>query len=104
MRIESHTRGDGNEWLNGVKGLDPEVSLDEKDLEAIQRVKNNVEEKANYVVFGERVDAEKGITEALIAFKYISKRFPDLELVITGNIPFPSYLCIKRVCPEREKV
>jgi len=84
----------GNEWLNRVKSLDPGVSLDEKDLEAVQRVKNNVGEKGNYVVFGGRVGADKGLIEALIAFKYISKRFPDLKLVITGNIP----LHIKRVC------
>jgi glycosyltransferase involved in cell wall biosynthesis len=88
----------GNEWLNRAKSLDPGVSLDEKDLEAMQRIKNNVGEKGNYVVFGGRATADKGLIEALITFKYISKRFPDLKLVITGNMPFPSYLRIKRVC------
>jgi hypothetical protein len=63
----------GYEWLNRAKNLDPGVSLDEKDLEAMLRVKENVREKGNYVIFGGRIGAEKGPIEALIVFKYVSK-------------------------------
>jgi glycosyltransferase involved in cell wall biosynthesis len=88
----------GYEWLNRAKNLDPGVSLDEKDLEAMLRVKENVREKGNYVIFGGRIGAEKGPIEALIVFKYVSKRFSDLKLVITGGMAIQTYLRIKRIC------
>jgi len=66
--------------------MDPGVTLDEDDLKLIRSIRERIKEKKNYVVFGGRPVAEKGIAEALIVFKKISNRFTDHKLYITGSI------------------
>jgi len=90
----------GHEWLNKVTCLDPGVSLDEEDLEAMSNIRKNTRERGSYIIFGGRVAADKGIVEALIVFKSISKRFSDLKLIITGKIIPKVYLRVKRVCKK----
>jgi glycosyltransferase involved in cell wall biosynthesis len=87
----------GGEWVDRMYCFDPGVSLDDEDLELIKGVRARVKEKQDYIVFGGRPVAEKGLAEALIAFKFISKRFPSLKLVLTGRIPPKSYVRVKRV-------
>lgn len=76
----------GHEWIDKIHVLDPGVSLDEDDLRAIERVRTKVKEKDNYIVFGGRPVGTKGIVEALIALKFISKRFNNIKLIFTGSI------------------
>ena len=87
----------GGEWVDRMYCLDPGVSLDDEDLEVIRGVRARVREKQDYIVFGGRPVAEKGLAEALIAFKFISRYFPNLKLVFTGRIPPEMYSHIKRV-------
>jgi glycosyltransferase involved in cell wall biosynthesis len=88
----------GGEWLDRMVTLDPGVSLNDEDLEVIESVRRKVREKSNYVVFGGRLTADKGLAEALIAFKYISKHFPEMKLVITGRTTFSIRNVIGRIC------
>ena len=88
----------GNEWLNKVICLDPGVSLDEEDLEAMVNIRKGTRERGNHIVFGGRVAADKGLVEALIVFKSISKSFSGLKLVITGRMTPKIYLRVKRIC------
>lgn len=76
----------GGEPLGKFYVMDPGVSLDEEDEKLISKIKENVREKGNYIVFGGRVDALKGFVEALYAFREICKRNSSLRLVITGYI------------------
>jgi len=87
----------GGEWVDRMYCFDPGVSLDDEDLEVIRGVRARVREKQDYIVFGGRPIAEKGLAEALIAFKFISKRFPNLKLVFTGRISPEIYARVKRV-------
>jgi predicted PilT family ATPase len=64
----------GDEWINRIISLDPVVSLDYEDLFLIKQIRERVKSKENYVVFGGRPNAAKGLAEALIVFKQISKR------------------------------
>lgn len=88
----------GSEWVNRVTPLDPGVSLDDRDLGLINYIREKVREKGKYIVFGGRPDAGKGLAEALIVFKHISKYFPGLKLVITGKIPSQVLLLAMRFC------
>ena len=90
----------GQEWLNKVTCLDPGVSLDEEDVEAMANIRKNIQERGNYVIFGGRATADKGLVDALIVFKFVSKRFPDLKLVITGKVTPRTRLRIKRICKK----
>uniref|UniRef100_A0A7J2U573 Glycosyltransferase n=1 Tax=Ignisphaera aggregans TaxID=334771 RepID=A0A7J2U573_9CREN len=85
------------EWVDRMYCFDPGVSLDDEDLELIKGVRARVREKQDYIVFGGRPVTEKGLAEALIAFKFISKRFPNLKLVFTGGISPEMYSYIRRV-------
>ncbi len=87
----------GGEWVDRMYCFDPGVSLDDEDLELIKGVRARVREKQDYIVFGGRPVAEKGIAEALIAFKFISRYFPNLKLVFTGRISPEIYARVKRV-------
>jgi glycosyltransferase involved in cell wall biosynthesis len=86
----------GGEWVDRMYCFDPGVSLDDEDLEVIKSVRARVREKQDYIVFGGRPIAEKGLAEALIAFKFISKHFSNLKLVFTGRISPESYAHVKK--------
>ena len=90
----------GDEWFNRVICLDPGVSLDDEDLMIIKRVKEKVRGKENYIVFGGRPTSEKGLFEALISFKTISKHFPDIKLLITGKALPTVFPHIRRICKK----
>jgi len=66
--------------------MDPGVSFDEEDLKEIQAIRSRVKEKKGYLVFGGRPVPEKGIVEALLAFKKIAEKLPDRKLLFTGKI------------------
>lgn len=76
----------GKEWMDKVIPLDPGVSLDKEDLELINTIENQTVMKRNHVVFGGRPVALKGLVEALIAFRGISKYNPNMKLIVTGVI------------------
>ncbi|MEM4650055.1 MAG: glycosyltransferase [Candidatus Bathyarchaeia archaeon] len=77
----------GPEWISKIIALDPGVSLDEEDEHMINLIRNEKHVKKDYVIFGGRPgDAFKGLIEALIVFKTISKENPNLKLICTGNI------------------
>jgi glycosyltransferase involved in cell wall biosynthesis len=76
----------GDEWVNRVISLDPGVSLDHEDLLLMKQVREKVKSKENYVVFGGRPAAAKGLAEALIVFKQILKSLSGLKLIVTGKI------------------
>jgi glycosyltransferase involved in cell wall biosynthesis len=63
----------GGAWSSKMIYFDPGVSLDEEDMGTIRSIKERVKEKEAYVVFGGRPTAEKGVAEALVSFKIISK-------------------------------
>lgn len=88
----------GSEWVSRVTSLDPGVSLDSSDLELINYIRERVRERGDYIVFGGRPDASKGLAEALVVFKYISKYFPGLKLVITGKLPSQVLAPAMRFC------
>jgi len=92
----------GDEWVDRVHCFDPGVSLDDKDLEIIRRVREKVKEKGNFVVFGGRPSVVKGLAEALITFKFISRLFPDLKLVLTGGVTPQILTRVKKVCRKLE--
>jgi glycosyltransferase involved in cell wall biosynthesis len=76
----------GGEWEGGMYCLNPGVALDPGDLQLINRVKAEVREKGEYIVFGGRPVADKGLPEALIVFKALSKHYSGLKLVVTGRM------------------
>jgi glycosyltransferase involved in cell wall biosynthesis len=88
----------GGEWINRIISLDPGVSLDHEDLSLMKRVRERVRSKENYVVFGGRPDTVKGLAEALIVFKQISKRSSGLKLVITGKMTEAMTTILRKVC------
>jgi len=51
----------GGEWVDKMYCLDPGVSLDDEDLEIIRNVRARVRENQDYIVFGGRPVAEKGL-------------------------------------------
>jgi len=67
--------------------MNPGVSLDDTDLALIGKVNEVVKEKRNFIIFGGRPDALKGIVEGLLAFKHITTHLGgNFKLYITGNI------------------
>jgi glycosyltransferase involved in cell wall biosynthesis len=88
----------GGEWLGKVVCFDPGVSLDHEDMAIIRSVRERVRGKENYVVFGGRPSADKGLAEALISFKLISKHVPGIKLVVTGKVTPKILAHVKRVC------
>jgi glycosyltransferase involved in cell wall biosynthesis len=87
----------GNGWLDKVICFDPGVSLDYEDLELMKNIKRKIWEKENYIVLGGRPSIDKGLVEALITLKLLSKRFPRIKLVVTGRVA-PVISRIKKVC------
>ena len=88
----------GGEWVNRVISLDPGVSLDLEDLLLMKQVKEAIKSKENYIVFGGRPAVTKGLVEALVVFKQISKRLSELKLVITGKVTNTLLLPLRKVC------
>ncbi|MEM3966325.1 MAG: glycosyltransferase [Ignisphaera sp.] len=76
----------GSEWIIKIYALDPGVSLDDEDLEIINKIRSKVKEKEKYIVFGGRPIAAKGVVEALIVFGFISRRISDIKLMFTDSI------------------
>ncbi|MEM4868764.1 MAG: glycosyltransferase, partial [Ignisphaera sp.] len=76
----------GSEWINKIYALDPGVSLDDEDLEIMNKIKSRIEKKEKYVVFGGRPVVAKGVIEALTVFGFISRRISDIKLIFTGSI------------------
>lgn len=71
-------------WWGNMKILEPSLNLDREDLELVERVlKIRSSEKEDLVLFSTRPAAEKGVVDALYAFKMISRR-RSLRLAITG--------------------
>lgn len=78
----------GGEWQHRIYSLDPGVGLDDEEIEELERIKRANPQKKNYIVFGGMAGApHKGFLEALLAFKAISSRHPELKLVTTGQPP-----------------
>jgi len=70
--------------------MNPGVSLDDADLALINKVNELTKEKRNFIIFGGRPDALKGIIEGLLASKHITSRLrSNFKLYITGNISDP---------------
>jgi glycosyltransferase involved in cell wall biosynthesis len=88
----------GGEWLGKVVCFDPGVSLDHEDMAIIRSVRERVRGRENYVVFGGRPSADKGLAEALISFKLISKHVPGIKLVVTGKVAPKMLAHVKGVC------
>jgi glycosyltransferase involved in cell wall biosynthesis len=88
----------GGEWINRIISLDPGVSLDHEDLSLMKRVRERVESKENYVVFGGRPSAVKGLAEALIVFKQILKSSSELKLVVTGRLTKTMSIIFGKMC------
>lgn len=76
----------GSEWINIIHPFDPGVSLDKDDLKVIEDVKAKVNEKEGYIVFGGRPIAGKGVVEALLMVKYISRSLNNVKLIFTGSV------------------
>jgi glycosyltransferase involved in cell wall biosynthesis len=76
----------GGEWENRMYCFNPGVTLDPGDLQLINQVKAKARERKDYIVFGGRPVADKGLPEALIVFKALSKQYVGLKLVVTGRV------------------
>lgn len=90
----------GGKWIDKVYAFNPGVSLDEEDLKTIESIKSRVKDKDKYMVFGGRPIAAKGLVEALIVLKLISKRFSHIRLVFTGSIDSNSIRKIMYICKK----
>lgn len=88
----------GERWFNKILSLDPGVSLDEKDLEMMREIKSRIREKENYIVFGGRASVEKGLVDALLVYKVLTKYHPDLKLVFTGKTTSRLLFYIRKIC------
>jgi len=89
----------GEKWLNKVVFLDPGVALSKEDIRLITRIRNTVRKKDKIVVFGGRPRPEKGIIEALIAWKHILKSVSQsYKLVVTGIIKPKIMNKLKKFC------
>jgi glycosyltransferase involved in cell wall biosynthesis len=64
----------------------------------MKRVRERVESKGNYVVFGGRPRAVKGLAEALIVFKQILKSSSELKLVVTGRLTKTMSMILGKMC------
>jgi glycosyltransferase involved in cell wall biosynthesis len=87
----------GSEWVERVVALDPGVSVDEEDMRLFALLRGHVE-KEDYVVFGSRPDAKKGLIEALVAFKHVLRQSPSLKFVCTGDVSEVVLSRIRRFC------
>lgn len=64
----------GKEWTYKIVSLDPGVALSQGDLQLINKISSKNYIKEEIVVFGGRPVPEKGIIEALLAWKTILKK------------------------------
>ena len=87
----------GDEWTNRVVSLDPGVSLTDDEQKIIMYIKSRTKEKKNYLIFGGRPGAYKGLPEALLVFKQISKAYSNLKFVVTGYVEAKTLAILKRV-------
>ncbi|MEM4482170.1 MAG: glycosyltransferase [Desulfurococcaceae archaeon] len=77
----------GEDWAKKVIALDPGVGLSLEDLSLITSIVKRRRGKERVVVFGGRPSPEKGLIEALMAFREVRKSCgQDLKLAITGRI------------------
>lgn len=76
----------GFNYLDRIYALDPGIALDHEDLEVIKNIRAKAREKERYIIFGGRPLALKGIVEALIVFKTITKYYSDIKLIVTGRV------------------
>jgi len=90
----------GSEWVERIVPLDPGVSLDDEDLLSIKSVKMKIKDKEDYLVFGGRPEAGKGLIEALLVFKQITKYKSNLKLFITGKISKELLMRMKMICKK----
>ncbi|MEM2234196.1 MAG: glycosyltransferase [Desulfurococcaceae archaeon] len=92
----------GREWFNKVVPLDPGVALSHEDILLINNVLRRTREKEKIVVFGGRPSSEKGLIEALIAFREIRRNCSqDLKLAITGRILDEDLRRIRAFCNKQ---
>jgi len=89
----------GGEWSKKVVPLDPGVALSQEDMLLINNVLRRTREKGKIVVFGGRPSPEKGLIEALIAFREIRKNCgQDFKLAVTGRISGENLRKIRAFC------
>ncbi|MEM1562514.1 MAG: glycosyltransferase family 4 protein [Candidatus Bathyarchaeia archaeon] len=89
----------GGEWSKKVVPLDPGVALSQEDMQLINNLSRRTREKEKIVVFGGRPSPEKGLIEALIAFREIRKNCgQDFKLAITGRISDENLRKIRAFC------
>jgi len=88
----------GGEWMDRVYCFNPGVSLDEEDIKIAKSIRKRVKEKQSYIVLGGRPSADKGLADALISFRAISKHLPELKLVVTGRVAPATLLRVESVC------
>lgn len=74
----------GEPWPGRIHALDPGVALNSEDLSLISDIKSKVKGREDYIVFGGRPDPLKGLVDALLAFKLIVKRKPEVKMIITN--------------------
>lgn len=82
--------------LGNMAVLDPGVSLDEKDLDVIMKVKRATYDKDKIALYSARIAPEKGLVEALYAFRIMSRRVPGLRLVVSGRIEDKVEMALRR--------
>jgi glycosyltransferase involved in cell wall biosynthesis len=75
--------GDSYLARSGFRFLNPGVALDEEDIACISRVGKNPEKKP-LVLFKGGPSVEKGLLDALLAFKLILKDRKDVKLYVTS--------------------
>lgn len=77
----------GEKWINRVISLDPGVALPKEDIFLISKLRKTSVKKDKVVIFGGRPRPDKGIIEALLAWKSIVKNVgQNYKLIVTGSI------------------
>ncbi|MEM2178860.1 MAG: glycosyltransferase family 4 protein [Candidatus Methanomethylicaceae archaeon] len=77
----------GEDWIHKVYSLDPGVALSQDDIQMIDEISKKIHKKEKIVIFGGKPTPEKGIIEALVAWKNILKSVDqDYKLIVTGDI------------------
>jgi glycosyltransferase involved in cell wall biosynthesis len=76
----------GEEYLQRYKFLDPGVALDNEDISMLQMIKGKTTHKKDIILYKGGPVVEKGILEALLAFKLITKEKHGLKLYISGSL------------------
>lgn len=88
----------GDEWFRKVVSLDPGVALSLEDIGLISGMVKECK-KERIVIFGGRPISEKGVIEALMAWRSILKCMGrGYKLVITGNVQHNILSGLKEFC------